>query len=113
MSARVKAWISSATSENVDRVRSDTLPLRDATRGLVTHRLDVPPREVVFVKSIVEASEGVASIFATHGGNLTLATPHERVAAVRELLEDLAAETGGSWALEEAFVDEEAGRVDG
>jgi hypothetical protein len=92
----------------------------------VTHRFDVPPREVVFVKSIVEASEGIASIFATSGGNLTLAAPRERVGALRELLVDLAAETGGTWAADdegddseraapssEPGVDEEAARVDG
>jgi hypothetical protein len=89
------------------------LPICDATRGLVTHRLDVPSREVVFVKSIVEASEGIASIFATSGGNLTLATPRERVGALRELLDELAAETGGSWTFEEATVDEGTPHVDG
>lgn len=88
------------------------LPIDAATRGLVTHRLDVPPREVVFVKSIVEASEGIASIFATSGGNLTLAAPRERVEALRELLADLAAETGGTWVCE-SDVEEEAARVDG
>lgn len=73
------------------------LPLERACRGLVAHRLEVPPREVVFVKSIVEASEGLASIFAESGGSLTIASPIEREAALRELLADLAHETGGAW----------------
>ena len=61
------------------------------------HRLEVDPREVVFVKSIVEASEGLASIFAESGGSLTIASPPAREPALRELLADLVNETGGTW----------------
>lgn len=61
------------------------------------HRLEVDPREVVFVKSIVEASEGLASIFAESGGSLTIASPPAREPALRELLADLVKETGGTW----------------
>lgn len=73
------------------------LPLARVAEGLVQHRLEVDPREVVFVKSIVEASEGLASIFAESGGSLTIASPPAREPALRELLADLVKETGGTW----------------
>ncbi len=85
------------------------LPLARAAEGLVQHRLEVDPREVVFVKSIVEASEGLASIFAESGGSLTIASPPAREAALRELLADLVEETGGVWLSEH----DEVARVDG
>ncbi len=65
------------------------LPIESAGAGLVGHRVEVDPREVVFVKSIVEASEGLASIFAEHGGSLTIATTPSREPALLELLSDL------------------------
>lgn len=68
------------------------LPIADATRGLVTRNVVVQPHEVVFVKSIIEASEGVASIFAEAGGHLAVASPADRVAALDVLLADLATE---------------------
>ena len=69
--------------------RPSKLEVDAASRGLVVMRVSIDPREVVFFKSIVEASEGVASIFADKGGELTLATPSSRVEALRELLADL------------------------
>lgn len=68
--------------------------VKDASRGMVAFRVEVDPREVVFVKSIVEASEGLASIFAESGGSLTIATPETRRASLLELLEDLARHHG-------------------
>lgn len=65
------------------------LSVSAASRGLVALSVNVPPREVVFFKSIVEASEGIASIFADAGGELTLATPAARLPALLELLDDL------------------------
>lgn len=86
-----------ARAPRVRAVSNEFLPIDRACRGLSAHKLEVPPREVVFVKSIIEASEGVASIFAESGGSLTIATPREREAALRELLDDLTGETGGTW----------------
>jgi hypothetical protein len=65
-----------------------------AARGLVAFRVEIDPREVVFVKSVVEASEGLASIFAESGGSLTIASPPSRRAALVELLDDLVAHHG-------------------
>ncbi|HKQ68677.1 MAG TPA: hypothetical protein VJT73_05025, partial [Polyangiaceae bacterium] len=35
---------------------------------LVFRRMRVSTREVVFVKGVIEASEGLAAVFAEHGG---------------------------------------------
>lgn len=67
-----------------------------ATTGLVVGRLRVAPEQVVFVKGVVEASEGLAGLFAERGGDLRIAAPKDRVAELRELLHDLATDLGGS-----------------
>ena len=43
-------------------------------RGLVAFRVRVAPREVVFVRALLEAHEGLAVMFAERGGDLVLAT---------------------------------------
>lgn len=63
--------------------------------GMVTRRLTVPSREVVFVKGVVEAHDGLAQLFAESGGDLTLAAPADREAELDELVRDLARELGG------------------
>ena len=42
--------------------------------GLIFRRVRVRAREVVFVKGVIEASEGLAVVFAESGGDLTIAT---------------------------------------
>jgi hypothetical protein len=87
-----------------DRVRHSGPPRRvraaisteHATRELCVGRLVVLPEHVVFVKGVVEASEGLASLFAERGGDLCIAAPHDRAAELRDLLLDLAADLGGS-----------------
>ena len=54
----------------------------------------MPKHEVVYVKSIFEASLGVGVIFVGHGGELTVAAPHSRASALDELLVDLKEELG-------------------
>ncbi len=63
--------------------------------GMVTRRLCVPSREVVFVKGIVEAHDGLAQVFGEHGGDLTIASPADRERELDELVRDLAREVGG------------------
>ena len=58
-------------------------------------KLSVRAPDVVFVKGIIEASEGIAVIFAERGGDLTIAAPEGREAELAELLEDIALEVGG------------------
>lgn len=67
-----------------------------ATSGLVVGRLRVAPEHVVFVKGVVEASEGLAGLFAERGGDLRIASPWDREAELRELLRDLADDLGGT-----------------
>lgn len=62
--------------------------------NLTIRRVRVPKREVVYVKSIFEASLGVGVIFVDPGGELTVAAPHSRASALDELLVDLKEELG-------------------
>jgi hypothetical protein len=70
------------------------LPLATVGAGLVVREVSVAPPDVVFVKGLVEASDGLAAVFAERGGELLLATPHGREAELDELLVDLQAELG-------------------
>ncbi len=75
--------------------RGEALSIGEASRGLVSFRMFVDPREVVFIKGVLEASDGVAALFAESGGDLQIAAPLEQVAELRRILADLADETGG------------------
>ncbi len=77
------------------RVRA-SMSMASATSGLTVGRLRVLPEHVVFVKGVVEASEGLAGLFAERGGDLLIASPNDRAAELRELLLDLAADLDGS-----------------
>jgi hypothetical protein len=67
-------------------------PLVDA--DLVLYSLLVRSSDVVFVKGIFEASDGLCCMFAEKGGDLLVAAPHVRNAELVELLSDLASELG-------------------
>lgn len=54
----------------------------------------VEPRDVVYVKGIFEASEGVGALFAEAGGDLLIVAPLSRARELDALLRDLAAELG-------------------
>jgi hypothetical protein len=62
---------------------------------LVSRRLVVRAKDVVFVKGVVEAHDGLAHVFAERGGDLTIAAPADRQAELDELVRDLAAQLGG------------------
>jgi hypothetical protein len=62
--------------------------------GMVTRRVLVRAKDVVFVKGIVEASEGLAQLFAESGGDVTLASPASREAELEALVCDLVREQG-------------------
>lgn len=63
---------------------------------MLVRRLVVQPCDVVFVKGVVEASEGVAAMFAEHGGELEVVAPLDRAEELAELIEDLVRELGAS-----------------
>jgi hypothetical protein len=68
------------------------LPLLDA--DLIARHVDVRAEDVVYVKGIFEASEGLAALFAERGGELVIAAPRSRVRELDELLSDLRDEIG-------------------
>lgn len=70
------------------------LPLETVGAGMVVREVSVKPPDVVFVKGLVEASDGLAAVFAERGGELLLATPHGREEELDELLADLEVELG-------------------
>ena len=61
---------------------------------LVTRRVHVRAEDVVLVKGIFEASEGLGAMFAERGGDLVVAAHVSRTAALDELLGDLVVEFG-------------------
>ncbi len=71
----------------------------DATTGLgpgmIARRLVVRAKDVVFVKGVVEAHDGLAHVFAERGGDLVIAAPVDRAEELFELVADLARELDG------------------
>ena len=61
-------------------------------KGLVTRLVSLPASEQVFLKGVLEASEGLASLFSEQGALVTLAAPSSRERELDLLLEHLAAE---------------------
>ena len=88
----------------VRRVRAAMTTDR-ATEGLVAGRLVVAKEHVVFVKGVVEASEGLAALFAERGGDLTIAAPAGRHVELYELLSDLASDLGGTFEIDAPPID--------
>jgi hypothetical protein len=62
-------------------------PLVD--RDLVCRRVLVRDKDVVFVKGIFEASEGLGALFAERGGELIISAPLSRERELDDLLADL------------------------
>jgi hypothetical protein len=61
---------------------------------MVTRRVRLRACDVVFLKGIVEAGDGLAQVFAERGGEVTLAAPEGRAKELDELVEDLCREIG-------------------
>jgi hypothetical protein len=62
--------------------------------GMVTRHVLVRAKDVVFVKGLLEASEGLAQLFAEGGGDLTLAAPACREDELDAFVCDLVREQG-------------------
>ena len=62
--------------------------------GMVTRKVLIRSEDVVFLKGIVEAHDGLAQVFAERGGDLTLAAPADREQALDELVASLCRELG-------------------
>ena len=61
---------------------------------MITARLMIRAKDVVFLKGIVEASEGLAQVFAEKGGDLLLAAPLDRASEFESLVHDLVRDLG-------------------
>jgi hypothetical protein len=61
---------------------------------MVTRRVLMHARDVVFFKGVIEASEGLAAVFAEHGGDVLVAAPEDRSAELDVVLADLCAQVG-------------------
>ncbi len=61
---------------------------------LVTRSVRVQARDVVYVKGIFEASEGLGALFAERGGELVVAAHPSRERELDQLLADLTEEFG-------------------
>lgn len=57
--------------------------------GMVVRRVVLRAPDVVFFKGIIEASEGLAAVFAESGGDLTVAAPADRAVELDALLDSL------------------------
>jgi DNA-binding transcriptional MocR family regulator len=62
---------------------------RFAGDELVQRRVRVKPSDVVLVKGLCEASEGLCAMFADRGGDLVLAAPRTRARELDEFVRDL------------------------
>lgn len=68
-------------------------------RSHITRRIVVAVEEVVYVRAILEASNGVAAAYSESGGDITLVTSSCRLAELEQLLLDLKQELGVAWLL--------------
>lgn len=62
---------------------------------MVARRVMLRAPDVVFFKGILEASDGLAAVFAERGGDLTVAAPLDRADELDALLDVLVPELGG------------------
>jgi hypothetical protein len=60
-------------------------------------RVCVPKEQVVFIRGVLEASDGVAFVVALHGGDLTIVGSRSRRSEFEVLMSDLKAELGDDW----------------
>jgi hypothetical protein len=60
--------------------------------GMVARHVIVASRDVVFLKGLLEAHEGLAQVYAEKGGDLTICTTREQSKELDELLKKLATE---------------------
>jgi hypothetical protein len=76
---------------NDDLAAESTVPLASLGDGeLIERRVSVRASDVVLVKGICEASEGLCAMFAERGGDLVLQAPRSRLRELDELISDLA-----------------------
>lgn len=67
---------------------------KSADEPLVERHVRVAARDVVFIKGICEASEGLCAMFAERGGDLVLSAPASRSRELDDLVRDLCIDFG-------------------
>jgi hypothetical protein len=73
---------------------------------MCVRRALVKPRDVVFLKGLLEAADGLAQLFAEEGGAVTIATTNSQADDLDALLDQVFAEIGA------VVVDAQLGPVD-
>ena len=64
----------------------------NAVEAVIERRVRVAARDVVLIKGICEASEGLCAMFAERGGDLVLSASASRARELDELVRDLCVE---------------------
>jgi hypothetical protein len=81
----------------VDTVGTPIAEPRDDIEGgqpLIERRVRVAAHDVVLIKGICEASEGLCAMFAERGGDLILSASRSRARELDELVRDLCTDFG-------------------
>lgn len=65
---------------------SHVLSMDEASQGLHVQTLTVPANEVVYLKALLEAHEGIGAMFAESGGALMLGTTPSMRAELEEFV---------------------------
>jgi hypothetical protein len=71
------------------RLSNDAPKIVSSNQEVVERRMRVAARDVVLIKGICEASEGLCAMFAEHGGDLVLSASRSREKDLDELVQDL------------------------
>jgi len=71
-------------------------PPQSTSVGMVSRRVMLRARDVVFFKGVIEASEGLAAVSATHGGDLFVTAAADRSEELDAVLGDLERELGAT-----------------
>ena len=71
-----------------------TLPERQVSfgEGMIVRRVVLRAKDVVFLKGVLEASEGLAAVYALSGGDLSIVSHVSRAEELDAALHDLATE---------------------
>jgi hypothetical protein len=89
----VRNIVASATSDHPDRsgrdLRAECAQFALAGDGLITRTIECRSADVVYVKSIATAYEGLCCLFCERGGVVRLVAPSGREAELDLLVRDL------------------------
>jgi hypothetical protein len=86
----------SAQPPSATRQPMEALLEATATPELTTVRLVFRARDVVLVKGIVEAHDGLAQVYASSGGDISLVACADRASELRHLADSLVREFNGA-----------------